>query len=142
MGETMKISQLLPTLLALFPSAALSEPVLSTAIPMDKTEAVKKVAGALCSPEQESDKSYVVKVAGDSFYCDEESTRLIANTAMASLEEGVARSRRWKQLAVEGGEDEDWGKMVDKAKDIGKGAYDWAKDAADVVVDWIDSSED
>ena len=99
----MKINQLVTTLLAIAPSTGLSA-ILSTGVPEDHVPAVKKVVGALCSEAQESDKPFVVSLGDDSFYCDEESTGLVANAAMASLEETVMASQNKGQLRVKGQE--------------------------------------
>ena len=60
----MKIHQLLTTLLALSPGAALAQDNFAASIPEGSATAVKKIAGALCSEAHEPDKPYLVK-AGD-----------------------------------------------------------------------------
>ena len=104
----MKINQLLTTLLAMAPSTALSA-ILTSGIPEEHAPAVKKVVGALCSETQESDKPFVVSLGDDSFYCDEASTGLVANAAMAGIDESLMPpSRRKNQLRVKGQAREDF----------------------------------
>ena len=57
---------------------------------------------------QESDKPFVVSLGDDSFYCDEASTGLVANAAMAAIDESLMPSRRKNQLRVKGQESEGW----------------------------------
>jgi hypothetical protein len=103
----MKINQLLTTLLAMAPSTALSA-ILTSGVPEEHAPAVKKVVGALCSETQESDKPFVVSLGDDSFYCDEASTGLVANAAMAGIDESLMPSRRKNQLRVKGQAREGW----------------------------------
>jgi len=105
----MKINQLLTTLLAMAPSTALSA-ILTSGVPEEHAPAVKKAVGALCSETQESDKPFVVSLGDDSFYCDEASTGLVANAAMAGIDESLMPpSRRKNQLRVKGQAREDFG---------------------------------
>lgn len=106
----MKIHQLLTTLLALSPGAALAQDAkdaFAAHIPDGSATAMKKVAGALCSEAQESDKPYLVKVGDASYHCDEESTGLVMNSAVGAMEEAIGRKKN--QLAVEGQEHAAWG---------------------------------
>ena len=103
----MKINQLLTTLLAMAPSTALSA-ILTSGVPEEHAPAVKKAVGALCSETQESDKPFVVSLGDDSFYCDEASTGLVANAAMAGIDESLMPSCRKNQLRVKGQEREGW----------------------------------
>jgi len=104
----MKINQLATTLLAMAPSTALSA-IFTSGVPEEHAPAVKKAVGALCSETQESDKPFVVSLGDDSFYCDEASTGLVANAAMAGIDESLMPpSRRKNQLRVKGQVREVW----------------------------------
>jgi len=81
---------------------------LTSGIPEEHAPAVKKAVGALCSETQESDKPFVVSLGDDSFYCDEASTGLVANAAMAGIDESLMPSRRKNQLRVKGQVREGW----------------------------------
>merc|ERR1712176_1263433 len=108
MGTTMKINQLATTLLAMAPSTALSA-IFSSGVPEEHAPAVKKAVGALCSETQESDTPFVVSLGDDSFYCDEASTGLVANAAMAGIDESLMPPSRMKnQLRVKGQVREVW----------------------------------
>merc|ERR1712241_866859 len=107
MGTTMKINQLLTTLLAMAPSTALSA-ILETGIPAEHAKAVGKVAGSLCSGVEEVGK-YKVSLGEDQFYCDEESTGLVANAIMAGIDESLMASRKRSQLDVKEREGAGWG---------------------------------
>ena len=89
------------------PSTALSA-ILTSGVPEEHAPAVKKVVGALCSETQESDKPFVVSLGDDSFYCDEASTGLVANAAMAGIDESLMPSRRKNHLRVKGQAREGW----------------------------------
>ena len=86
----MKINQLLTTLLAMAPSTALSA-IMETGIPAEHATAVGKVVGSLCSEAEEVGK-YQVSLGEDKFYCDEESTGMIANAVMAGIDESLMAS--------------------------------------------------
>merc|ERR1712176_1622569 len=108
MGTTMKINQLATTLLAMAPSTALSA-IFSSGVPEEHAPAVKKAVGAFCSETQESDTPFVVSLGDDSFYCDEASTGLVANAAMAGIDESLMPPSRMKnQLRVKGHVREVW----------------------------------
>jgi len=102
----MKINQLLTTLLAMAPSTALSA-IMETGIPAEHAKAVGKVAGSLCSEVEEVGK-YKVSLGEDQFYCDEESTGLVANAMMAGIDESLMASRKRSQLNVEERERGGW----------------------------------
>ena len=104
---TMKINQLLTTLLAMAPSTALSA-ILTSGVPEEHAPAVKKVVGILCSKTQESDKPYVVSLGDDSFYCNKASTGLVANATISGIDESLMPSPRKNQLRVKGQEREGW----------------------------------
>ena len=106
----MTINQLLVTLLAVSSSVALFESILSSILPDSWIPSIQKVAGALCDVAEDSGLPYVVSLADNSWFCDEESTGLLANTAAAALEESVTSG--WllkKHLAVQGQEHAEWG---------------------------------
>merc|ERR1712241_561404 len=109
MGTTMKINQLLTTLLAMAPSTALSA-ILETGIPAEHAKAVGKVAGSLCSGVVEVGK-YKVSLGEDQFYCDEESTGLVANAMMAGIDESLMAGRKRSQLNVK----DQWGRSINGA---------------------------
>lgn len=113
----MTINQLLVTLLAVSPSVALSESILSSIIPDSWIPSIQKVAGALCDLAEDSSKPYLVSFAENSYYCDEESTGLLTNTAMAAVEEDLVAGRLKSRLAVKGQEHAEWGNW---ANDVGK----------------------
>jgi len=110
----MKINQLLTTLLAMAPSTALSA-IMETGIPAEHAKAVGKVAGSLCSEVEEVGK-YKVSLGEDQFYCDEESTGLVANAMMAGIDESLMASRKRSQLNVK----DQWGRKFNRA--IGRAA--------------------
>merc|ERR1719464_68023 len=103
----MKINPLFATLLALPPSSAAASDIMTTQLPKEHLSAVNKVVAALCSKTKGSDSAYEVKVGPDSHYCDEESTGLVANAAMAGVEESLVAARKKNRLAVGAGWDED-----------------------------------
>ena len=103
--ETMTINQLLVTLLAVSPSVALLESILSTILSDRWIPSIKTVAGALCDLVEDSSKPYLVSLAENSYYCKEEFTGLLTNTAVATLEESVTSGWLLKShLAVQGQE--------------------------------------
>merc|ERR1719188_1890650 len=115
----MKINQLLTTLLALSPGAALAQDAkdaFASQIPEGSATAIKKIAGALCSEAQEPDKPYLVKVGDASYHCDEESTGLVTNAAVGAMEEAIMSGRKKNQLAVKGGEHAAWGGFTNTVK--------------------------
>ena len=85
----MTINQLLGTLLAVSSSVALSESIISSILPDSWIPSIQKVAGALCDLAEDSSLPYVVSLAENSWYCNEESIRLLSNTAVAAMEESV-----------------------------------------------------
>merc|ERR1719464_984986 len=96
----MKINPLFATLLALPPSSVAASDIMTTQLPKEHASAVNKVVAALCSKTKGSDKAYEVKLGPDSHYCDEESTGLAANAAMAGVEESLVAARKKNRLAV------------------------------------------
>merc|ERR1712003_443034 len=88
---------------------ALSESDFSSLLPDSWLPSIQKVAGAVCDVAEGSGLPYVVSLADNSWFCDEESTGLLANTAMAAMEESVTSG--WllkKHLAVQGQEHAKW----------------------------------
>ena len=124
----MTINQLLVTLLAVSLSVALSESILSSIIPDSWIPSIQKVAGALCDVAEDSGLPYLVSLAENSYYCDEESTGLLTNTAVAALEESVTSGWLLKShLALQGQEHAEWGNWVNdvgKAIDTGKYVFE------------------
>ena len=101
----MTINQLLVTLLAVSSGMALLESILSSILPDSWIPSIKKVAGALCDLAEDSSLPYVVSLPNNSWFCNEESTGLLSNTAVAAMEESVTSG--WllkKHLAVQGQE--------------------------------------
>merc|ERR1711982_289586 len=98
--------------------------MLSSLIPDSWIPSIQKVAGALCDVAEDSGLPYLVSLAENSYYCDEESTGLLTNTAMAALEESVTSGSLFKShLAVQGQEHAEWNNWnnhVDKALDTGR----------------------
>ena len=114
----MTINQLLVTLLAVSLSVALSESVLSSILPDSWIPSIKKVAGALCDLAEDSSLPYLVSLAENSWYCNEESTRLLSNTAVAAMEESVTSGWLLKShLTVQGQEHAEWKSWK---RDVGK----------------------
>jgi len=122
----MKINQLLTTLLAMAPSTALSA-IMETGIPAEHAKAVGKVAGSLCSEVEEVGK-YKVSLGEDQFYCDEESTGLVANAMMAGIDESLMASRKRSQLNVK----DQWGRSINRA--IGRAAGQIGNAVVDAAV--------
>merc|ERR1712241_432018 len=129
MGTTMKINQLLTTLLAMAPSTALSA-IMETGIPAEHAKAVGKVAGSLCSEVEEVGK-YKVSLGEDQFFCDEESTGLVANAMMAGIDESLMASRKRSQLNVK----DQWGRKFNRA--IGQIGNAVVEAAVPAVIDWV-----
>ena len=121
----MTINQLLVTLLAVYPCMAFLESILSSILPDIRIPSIQKVAGALCDLAEDSSKPYLVSLAENSYYCDEEFTGLLTNTAVATLEESVTSGWLLKShLAVQGQEHAEWGNWKnDVGKVFGTGKY-------------------